>query len=403
MSAKVGISSPSMRSPTLRLAAAITALALAATVAAAPGKKLSYKVIDLGTLPGMTMTMNTFGSINQRGQVAGWSYFNHYVDDTPFIWEKGAMKELDAPLTPAGPQGINDHSQIVGAYADAQSAMHAFFYGADGFVPLPDPEGAPAGAWARCINNRGTIGGNAVSSEFAYMFGRAPVIWVDGQPQVLPMLDLGFGPPGGAVYAMNDAEQMVGHSGGPFEVDWTIMYFCLHTHATLWEDGQPIDLGTLYDHPSSMAFGINNAGVVVGHSGVASSGASRAFVWSKQTGMVDLGMPDGWLSAWAQGINDRGEIVGSVSMAGDPQFGFPSEYGAPPPVLPINHAVLWKDGQCIDLQDLVADSTWMLYNATAINARGQILIWATKVNDPPDPADPDKDYIIHLILLDPTK
>ena len=174
MSATVGISSPSVRSPTLRLAVAITAMALAATAAAAPGKKLSYKMIDLGTLPGMTMTMSSFGGINQRGQVTGWSYFNHYADDSPFLWEKGVMIGLDTPTTVCGPQDINDHSQIVGPYIE-QGTPHAFFYDADGFVPLPDPEGAPAGAWAKCINNRGTIGGMAKSTEFAYMFGYAPV------------------------------------------------------------------------------------------------------------------------------------------------------------------------------------------------------------------------------------
>jgi hypothetical protein len=84
----------------------------------------------------------------------------------------------------------------------------------------------------------------------------------------------------------------------------------------------------------------------------------------------------------------------------------PSEWGTPP--LPwqtqYNHAVLWKDGQCIDLQDAVpAGSPWTLYWAVAINARGQILTGAVKRNDPPDPADPDKYNIIHVILLDPTK
>lgn len=401
MSATVGISSPSVRSPTLRLAVAITALALAATAAAAPGKKLSYTMIDLGTLPGMTMTMSSFGGINQRGQVTGWSYFNHYADDSPFIWEKGVMIGLDTPAAVCGPQDINDHSELVGPYIE-QGTPHAFFYGADGFVPLPDPEGTPGGAWAKCINNRGTIGGLAKSTEFAYTFGYAPVIWVDGQPQVLPVLDLGFAAPGGAVNDINDAGQMVGHSGGKFEMNPP----CLRTHATLWEKGQPIDLGALEGHPSSMAFGINNAGVVVGHSGVASTGASRGFVWTKKTGMVELEMPSGWVSSWAVAINNRGDIVGGVSEAGDPQLGIPSEYGAPPiwPVTRLNHAVLWKDGQCIDLQDLVpADSPWNLHTAVAINARGQIVTWAAKLNDPPDPDDPYKDYIIHLILLDPTQ
>jgi len=405
MSATTMNSSTTARSPPLRAMVLIAALCLAATAAAAPGKKHGYKMIDLGTLPGRAMTMANFGRLHQRGQVIGWSYFSHYVDDTPFIWEKGVMRELDATMTPCGPQGLNEHGQIVGAYGDAQGAPHAFFHGAEGFVLLPLPEGFD-GAWVHAINNRGTSGGGAGSPEFAYTFGRAPVVYVDGQPQVLPVLDLGFEPePGGAVYAINDAEQSVGHSGGTCEADFASGDVCLHTHATLWEHGQPVDLGPLDDHPSSMAYAINNGGVVVGHSGVASSGASRAFVWSKKTGMVDLGMPSGWLSAWALGINDRGEIVGSVSEAGDPQFGFPSEYGDPPGpyVTRLNHAVLWKDGQCIDLEDFVAaDSAWTLYNAAAINARGQILTWAAKANDGSVPGW-TQPYIIHLILLDPNK
>ena len=90
------------------------------------GKKLSYTMIDLGTLPGMTMTMSSFGGINQRGQVTGWSYFNHYADDSPFLWEKGVMIGLDTPTTVCGPQDINDHSQIVGPYIDAGHASRLF-------------------------------------------------------------------------------------------------------------------------------------------------------------------------------------------------------------------------------------------------------------------------------------
>lgn len=409
MSTSLKASSPAVCSPTLRLMVLVTTLVLAATAAAAQGKTLNHKMIDLGTLPGMTMTMANFGSLNQRGQVAGWSYVDHYVDDTPFVWEKGVLTALDVPAAVAGPQEINDHGQIAGVWIGEQNGnwgYHGFSYGADGFVPLPDPEGATA-TWAHCLNNRGTIVGGTVHPDFEFLFGHRPVVWEDGQAGLLPMLDLGPDHvPGGAAHGINDAGQIVGHSGGNFVIDWVNLTVRFNSHATLWEHGQPIDLGTLYGHISSMANAINNAGVVVGQSGVASSGASRAFVWTKQTGIADLGLPPGWMSALAYDVNDRGEIVGCISVIGDPQPAFPSEWGDGPTPWPRNHnhAVLWRAGQCIDLQDFVpAGSPWTLYAACAINARGQILTWAVRDNNPPDPADPGKYYIIHLILLDPIK
>ena len=159
------------------------------------------------------------------------------------------------------------------------------------------------------------------------------------------------------------------------------------------------------DFPGSTrtdAWGINNAGEIVGT--FVQGGRTHGFLLrGGQYTQIDF--PEA-TSTTASKINNRGDIVGGVSEAGDPQLGIPSEYGAPPiwPVTRLNHAVLWKDGQCIDLQDLVpADSPWNLHTAVAINARGQIVTWAAKLNDPPDPDDPYKDYIIHLILLDPTQ
>ena len=81
----------------------------------------------------------------------------------------------------------------------------------------------------------------------------------------------------------------------------------------------------------------------------------------------------------------------------------PSEWGTPP--LPwqtqYNHAVLWKDGQCIDLQDFVpAGSPWTLILGCSINTHAQILAWAIRANDQPTP---ERYYTIHLFLLDPTK
>lgn len=68
-----------------------------------------------------------------------------------------------------------------------------------------------------------------------------------------------------------------------------------------------VDLGTL-GGASSRAFGVNNRGQVVGESFTASQDRS-AFLWTKETGMIDLG---GEFSS-AHGINDQGEIVGTSS------------------------------------------------------------------------------------------
>src|SRR3990172_2397494 len=61
---------------------------------------------------------------------------------------------------------------------------------------------------------------------------------------------------------------------------------------------------------------INNQGEVVGWAH-ASDGRRRAFVYTTQTGMVDLNavapLPDGWVARNARGINELGQIVGDAT------------------------------------------------------------------------------------------
>jgi probable HAF family extracellular repeat protein len=104
-------------------------------------------------------------------------------------------------------------------------------------------------------------------------------------------------------------------------------------HATIFGDGSRIDLGTLPKYTYSRANSINGFNQVVGFSGPAlDTPKSRAFFWSKSTGMIDLGTLGG---AYAQAfaINDSGFITGNSQLrATDSQaihaFLSPSPVGA---------------------------------------------------------------------------
>jgi probable HAF family extracellular repeat protein len=82
--------------------------------------------------------------------------------------------------------------------------------------------------------------------------------------------------------------------------------------ATMYRDGQTIYLGDLGGN-YGIARGINNSNVVVGESGD-SERRLRAFRWTEAEGMVDLNSlidpNSGWLLFQAFAINDRGQIVG---------------------------------------------------------------------------------------------
>ena len=107
------------------------------------------------------------------------------------------------------------------------------------------------------------------------------------------VIDLGPLSSNGHVCALNDFGHVVGQSYG---------------HAFLWTPGAGMrDLGVLGgDH--SVAYDINNEGVVVGSTDVAVGVPSRAFKWTAEHNMEELQTLGNQSSA--RGVNSHGEIAG---------------------------------------------------------------------------------------------
>jgi probable HAF family extracellular repeat protein len=79
--------------------------------------------------------------------------------------------------------------------------------------------------------------------------------------------------------------------------------------------GKPLDLGVLPGALFSRANGVNSNGYVVGYSGSEfDSDSSRAFVWTRATGMLDIGTLGGPY-AQATAINDANYTTGNASIA----------------------------------------------------------------------------------------
>lgn len=117
-----------------------------------------------------------------------------------------------------------------------------------------------------------------------------------------------------------------------------------------------VDLGDL-GGGTSQAFGINNAGQVVGRS-LTSLGETRAFVWDRQTGMQDLGVLGGY-GGEAYGIDNEGQVVGIAYTAGHagPNDG---QY----------HAFVWSS--LSGMRELDALYSGVGSCAWAINSSGQV-------------------------------
>jgi hypothetical protein len=189
-------------------------------------------------------------SINGAGVLAGFCGTTGFVRDA-----QGVVTLLSLPgaqLTEA--IGLNDATQVVGDFRDAQGHFHAFFWQAGLFLPFDVPFAGATGTGANGINNVGQIIGTYFDDQREALFpnghmhgfllsgGAFTGLDVPGALATLPM-------------DLNDAGQIVG-----LWVDAT-----MGLHSFLYEEGVFREVAVPF--PEALVTdieGINQQGLLVG-------------------------------------------------------------------------------------------------------------------------------------------
>lgn len=354
-------------------------------------QQVRYSVIDLGPAGN---PFSQAAALDNFGLVAGVATAANGSQQA-VVWLNGIMTDIGKPGLGgpnSGAGGVNEFGQVLGvAETSAKDPNNENFCGyGTGLkcVPFVSRYGGPLTSLATlggtnatfgAINNLGEVAGIAENSHrdpacpgTVAVNGTGPqlydfeaVIWgpMPGQMRALPPLS---GDTVAMALGINDHGQVVGTSGTC--ANTVLPGFESGPHAVLWErDGSVHDLGNLGGTVNTAllgvgttAFVINNQGLIAGQAVLPGNVAFHPFLWTRETGMIDLGVLSGDLVGAALGMNQRGVIVGASVSAPGPETGNP-------------RAFIWRHGVMSDLNTLVpSDSPLYLLTAFAINDGGEI-------------------------------
>ncbi|MEV4641193.1 hypothetical protein AB0J80_28015 [Actinoplanes sp. NPDC049548] len=244
---------------------------------------------DLGTLPGGQFSWAN--AINDAGRIAGTATRPSTGYGYPVRWEaSGAITDLGGTIDNALGVGnaIDPSGQVAGGQRPGGS------------------EGGPLGTLYRADGSRVDLGpdlgvANGINAV-GQVVGDPSYVWQAGAARFLP----GFSGDGsGRATAININGTVVG-SAGAGQGDLAVR----------WDGTAPVSLGSVAGIPHNTANAINAAGQIVGTADPLCTpcAAPRAWVWQAGTlTLLDDLIPagSGWSLQQANGINDRGQIVGA--------------------------------------------------------------------------------------------
>ena len=267
-----------------------------------PGKPNGFrwtagKMIGLGTEPGADYS--TANAINGAGQIAGTADRSSGGYGYPVRWSAtGVLTDLGGPVTNELGVGnaIDPAGRVAGGQrlANSEGSPVAELYNTDGTaIYLGDPP-----------DSLGAATGINASDQ---VVGSPAFVWKAGTLTRLPALP-GVGAGDAGATAINAAGQVVGWSGTAAGAQ----------HAALWSSARTItDLGTINGIRYNQANAINAAGQVVGTADPECQPCAEPVAWLRNPGgaltnlntLIPAG--SGWTLEQANGINDRGQIVGA--------------------------------------------------------------------------------------------
>jgi probable HAF family extracellular repeat protein len=299
------------------------------------------RMVKLGTLGGPNSSVEWEGVKNNSGLIVGvsdtsivqplgetWScylagFFPSFSGNTclGFLWRDGIMTSLP---TLGGDNGvataINNHDQVVG--------------------------------WAETSYKDPTCNLPQVLQFEAYVY--------DVKSAKITALPLFPGEPDSAATGVNDKGQIIGIAG----LCSNAVGGASAIHAVLWQNATstPIDLGSIGGMAWNTPASINSEGEIVGFANPSGNQNAAfnpiAFLWTESGGIQTLGTLAGYANSIAYAINNHGLVVGQ-------SFNGPN--GA-------SHAFIYQNGMMTDLNSLIAGhSELTLVYANDVNDDGVIV------------------------------
>lgn len=312
-----------------------------------------YSLIDMGHASGYIELVPA--GINSSGYVVG--SVGSGSNSRGFVWNPNTHVTTLLGNLGSRAAGINDSGIVVGNDS-VNFASRPYRYNIQTGVMTymnPLPGGSSADAFA--VNASGAVTGLCLNAINQY---RAP-LWAAGSDTPIDLGAL----PGDGRYSMGRAINAAGVVVGQSKPG----NYVVPVYATRWDPitHEVLSLGTLPGGFNSTAYAINNAGFIAGSSSADTT--SHPFLWSPTTHvMTDMGILPGSSRATAYAMNDFNTVVGiSGFNLGDP----------------LNRAFLWTSQTgMVNLNTLTDASAagWVLNLAQGINNAG----WITGYGRAPD-------------------